>query len=108
MRYLVVALGLLATAAAAAAQSPGGAVVEPLDLPVPTRHLDNVYAILRYTDRPVMARAVSRFRAEDAIRLVAIARGRSLDEMAGEPSVLTSFNVNSPRRVDEELLELRG
>ena len=48
----------------------GGAVVEPLDLPVPTRHLDNVYAILRYTDRPVMARAVSRYRAEDAIRLV--------------------------------------
>ena len=38
----------------------GGAVVEPLDLPVPTRHLDNVYAILRYTDRPIMARAVSR------------------------------------------------
>ena len=83
----------------------GGALVEPLDLPVPTRHLDNVYAILRYTDRPVMARAVSRFRAEDAIRLTAIARGRSLDEFAGEPSVLTSFNVNSPRRVDEELLD---
>ena len=61
----------------------GGAVVEPLDLPVPTRHLDNVYAILRYTDRPVMARAVSRYRAEDAIRLVAIARGRSMEEMVG-------------------------
>ena len=83
----------------------GGAVVEPLDLPVPTRHLDNVYAILRYTDRPVMARAVSRFRAEDAIRLVAIARGRSMEELVAEPSVLTSFNVNSPRRVDEELLD---
>ncbi|HEY7765466.1 MAG TPA: trimethylamine methyltransferase family protein, partial [Aestuariivirgaceae bacterium] len=26
----------------------GGAVVEPLDLPVPTRHLDNIYALLRY------------------------------------------------------------
>ena len=83
----------------------GGAVVEPLDLPVPTRHLDNVYAILRYTDRPVMARAVSRYRAEDAITLVAIARGRSMEEMVAEPSVLTSFNVNSPRRVDEELLD---
>jgi len=83
----------------------GGALVEPLDLPVPNRHLDNVYAILRYTDRPVIARAVSRYRAEDAIRLVAIARGRSMDEMVSEPSVLTSFNVNSPRRVDEELLD---
>src|SRR5947208_2049587 len=25
----------------------GGAVVEPMDLPVPTRHLDNAYALLR-------------------------------------------------------------
>ena len=83
----------------------GGAVVEPLDLPVPTRHLDNVYATLRYTDRPIVARAVSRFRAEDAIAMAAIARGRTLEEMKAEPSVLTSFNVNSPRRVDEELLD---
>ncbi len=83
----------------------GGAVVEPLDLPVPTRHLDNVYATLRYTDRPIIARAVSRFRAEDAIAMAAIARGRSLEDMKAEPSVLTSFNVNSPRRVDEELLD---
>jgi trimethylamine--corrinoid protein Co-methyltransferase len=83
----------------------GGAVVEPLDLPVPTRHLDNIYATLRYTDRPIVARAVSRFRAEDAIAMAAIARGRSLDDMRAEPSVLTSFNVNSPRRVDEELLD---
>src|SRR5947209_6478558 len=83
----------------------GGAVVEPMDLPVPTRHLDNAYALLRYTDRPVMVRAVSRFRAEDAINMVAIARGRTLDELLGEPSVLTSINVNSPRRIDEELLD---
>src|SRR5688572_3499801 len=83
----------------------GGAVVEPLDLPVPTRHLENLYAILRYTDRPVVARTVSRFRAEDAIDMAAIARGKTRDELAGEPSVLTSFNTNSPRRVDEELLD---
>ena len=37
--------------------------------------------------------------------MVAIARGKTADEMKGEPSVLTSINVNSPRRVDEELLE---
>jgi trimethylamine--corrinoid protein Co-methyltransferase len=52
-----------------------------------------------------MARTVSRFRAEDAIDLVAIARGKTRDSMVGEPSVLTSFNTNSPRRVDEELLD---
>jgi len=83
----------------------GGAVVEPLDLPVPTRHLENIYALLRYTDRPIVARTVSRFRAEDAIDMVAIARGVTRESLTGEPSVLTSFNTNSPRRVDEELLE---
>ena len=83
----------------------GGAVVEPLDLPVPTRHLENIYALLRYTDRPIMARTVSRFRAEDAIDMAAIARGVTREEMKSQPSVLTSFNVNSPRRVDEELLD---
>jgi len=31
----------------------GGSIVEPMDLPVPTRHLDNAYAILKYTDRSV-------------------------------------------------------
>ncbi len=44
----------------------------------PPRHLDNAYALLRYSDRPVMVRAVSRFRAEDAIAMVAIARGKTL------------------------------
>ncbi|HEY7749429.1 MAG TPA: trimethylamine methyltransferase family protein [Aestuariivirgaceae bacterium] len=83
----------------------GGAVVEPLDLPVPTRHLENIYALLRYTDRPIMARTISRFRAEDAIDMVAIARGKTREDIRGEPSVVTSFNTNSPRRVDEELLD---
>jgi trimethylamine--corrinoid protein Co-methyltransferase len=83
----------------------GGAVVEPLDLPVPTRHLDNTYAILRYSDRPVMIRSVSAFRALDGIEMVAIGHGLHLEDMADRPCVVTSFNVNSPRRVDEEMLE---
>jgi len=83
----------------------GGAVVEPLDLPVVSRHLDNAYALLRYTDRPIFARTVSAFRAEDAIAMVAIARGVDREAMRAQASLGTSFNVNSPRRVDEELLD---
>lgn len=83
----------------------GGSIVEPMDLPVPTRHLDNAYAILKYTDRSAFVRTVSEFRARDAIEMVAIARGLSLEQLKTECSLLTSFNVNSPRRVDEELLE---
>lgn len=83
----------------------GGAVVEPMDLPVPTRHLDNAYALLKYSDRPIMVRSVSAFRAEDAIDMAAIAQGRAREEMRDRAAVVTSFNVNSPRRVDEELLD---
>ncbi len=83
----------------------GGSIVEPMDLPVPTRHLDNAYAILRYTDRAAFVRSVSRFRAMDAIEMAAIARGVSLDQLKTQCSLVTSFNVNSPRRVDEELLD---
>jgi hypothetical protein len=35
----------------------GGSIVEPMDLPVPTRHLDNAYALLRYTDRAAFVRS---------------------------------------------------
>jgi trimethylamine---corrinoid protein Co-methyltransferase len=83
----------------------GGALVEPLDLPVPTRHLDTTYAILRYSDRPVVIRSVSAFRALDGIEMVAIGQGLRLEDMADRPSVVAPFNVNSPRRVDEELLD---
>jgi trimethylamine--corrinoid protein Co-methyltransferase len=87
------------------AQMMGGSIVEPMDLPVPTRHLDNAYALLRYTDRAAFVRTVSRFRAMDAIEMVSIARGVSIDQLKSECSLVTSFNVNSPRRVDEELLD---
>jgi trimethylamine---corrinoid protein Co-methyltransferase len=83
----------------------GGALVEPLDLPVPTRHLDTTYAALRYSDRPVVIRSVSAFRALDGIEMVAIGHGLRLEDMADRPSVVAPFNVNSPRRVDEELLD---
>jgi trimethylamine--corrinoid protein Co-methyltransferase len=83
----------------------GGSIVEPMDLPVPTRHLDNAYALLRYTDRAAFVRTVSRFRAMDAIEMVSIARGVGIDQLRSECSLVTSFNVNSPRRVDEELLD---
>jgi trimethylamine---corrinoid protein Co-methyltransferase len=83
----------------------GGALVEPIDLPVASRHLDTTYALLRYSDRPVMIRSVSAFRALDGIEMAAIAQGLRFEDMVDRPSVVTPFNVNSPRRVDEELLD---
>ena len=32
----------------------GGVVCEPVDVPVPVRHLDMIYTHLRYNDKPFM------------------------------------------------------
>ena len=81
-----------------------GSPVEAIDLPVESRHLDFYHAQVTLTDRVWNARAIGRERVEDAIEMTAIARGSSRDALRSEPSLLTVINVNSPRRVDKELL----
>lgn len=80
-------------------------LVEPIDLPVPERHLD-IYRTHAETAASVWAaRGLGRVPAEDALALSAVEHGTSLDNLAERPTLLTVTNVNSPRRVDEEILE---
>ena len=82
----------------------GAAPVEAIDLPVESRHLDFYHAQITLTDRVWNARAIGRERIDDALNMISIARDCSRDDLLGEPSSLTVINVNSPRRVDRELL----
>ncbi|MGQ0676669.1 MAG: trimethylamine methyltransferase family protein [Rhodospirillales bacterium] len=82
----------------------GGTPVEALDLPPESRHLDLYRAHTVYSDRGFMARAIGRERITDAIEIACMARGVSKEQLAAEPSLLTVINVNSPRRVDKELI----
>ena len=45
----------------------GGTVCEPVDVPVNKRHLDMVYAHIRYSDKPFMGSVTSAARAADSI-----------------------------------------
>ncbi|MCP8937880.1 trimethylamine methyltransferase family protein [Alsobacter sp. SYSU M60028] len=83
----------------------GGVVVEPVDLPVPTRHLDMYLAHIECSDVVWAARGVGAPQASDAIAMSAIEHGMSVEELAERPTLLTVTNVNSPRRVDEEILD---
>lgn len=83
----------------------GGLVVEPVDLPVPLRHLEMYRSHIECSDIVWAARGVGLPQAEDAIQMAAIEHGISLDELARRPSLMTITNVNSPRRVDEEILD---
>jgi trimethylamine--corrinoid protein Co-methyltransferase len=83
----------------------GGIVVEPVDVPVPIRHLFTYQAHIECADIVWAARGVGGVQAQDAIALSAIEHGCTVEALAARPTLMTVTNVNSPRRVDEEILE---
>jgi trimethylamine--corrinoid protein Co-methyltransferase len=81
----------------------GGPIVEPVDLPVPHRHMHMAYSGLKFSDKPIIGNVTSRSRAEDTIEMMAIVFG---DEFARNNTVTTSLiNANSPLVWDETMLD---
>jgi len=83
----------------------GGIVVEPVDVEVAVRHLYTYQAHIECSDIVWAARGIGGVQAEDAIAMSAIEHGCSIEELAARPTLMTVTNVNSPRRVDEEILD---
>ena len=83
----------------------GGVVVEPVDLPVLTRHLDMYRSHIELSDIVWAARGVGGIQATDALAMSALEHGCSVEDLAARPTLMTITNVNSPRRVDEEILD---
>jgi trimethylamine--corrinoid protein Co-methyltransferase len=80
----------------------GGTVCEPVDVPVNKRHLDMVFAHIRYSDKPFMGSVTAPERAEDTVAMCKILFGESFVE---QNTVLTSLiNANSPMVFDETML----
>jgi trimethylamine--corrinoid protein Co-methyltransferase len=82
-----------------------GYPVEPLDLPVPSRHLDCHYGFIALTDRAWRTYALGRERSADGIEMICLARGIDRDELAEKPGLLTMINTNSPLRMDGPMSE---
>ena len=83
----------------------GNQVCSPIELPANSRHLDTYRANLRYSDLAYHCSAIGSGRALDGIRMMAIARGCSLEQLAESPGVITIISVNSPRRFDEAMAD---
>jgi trimethylamine---corrinoid protein Co-methyltransferase len=83
----------------------GGIVVEPVDLPVAVRHLHTYQAHIECADIVWAARGIGGVQASDALAMSAIEHGCSVEALAARPTLMTVTNVNSPRRVDEEILD---
>ena len=72
----------------------GGTVCEPVDRPVNKRHLDMLYAHLRYSDKPFMGSVTAPERAEDSLAMARIAFGDATFEQ--NCVIQGNINVNSP------------
>ena len=79
----------------------GNQATAPTDLPVNTRHLDTLMASICLSDKPFFSTGIGAGRSLDAVRMCAIARGISVEEMTQSPSAMTNINVNSPRKLDD-------
>ena len=72
----------------------GGTVCEPVDEPVNKRHMDMVYAHMRYSDMPFMGSVTTRERALDSIEMARILFGE--DYVDKHCVISGNINMNSP------------
>ncbi len=80
----------------------GGTLCEPVDVPVNKRHLDMLYAHMRYSDKPFMGSVTAPERAADTVALAEILFGA--DIVADNVVVLSLINANSPMTYDATML----
>ena len=79
----------------------GGTVCEPVDRPVNKRHLDMVYAHLRYSDKPFMGSVTTPERAEDSIEMARIVFGTRFTD--AHCVIMGNINMNSPLVYDRAM-----
>jgi trimethylamine--corrinoid protein Co-methyltransferase len=82
----------------------GGTICEPVDIPVNKRHLDMVYAHMRYSDKVFLGSIISPERAKDSIRMCKILFG---EEYVDQHNVIMgNINSTSPLLFDGDVTEV--
>jgi trimethylamine--corrinoid protein Co-methyltransferase len=82
--------------------SPGGTICEPDDVPLDSRHLDMVFALMTLSDKPFMGSVTSAPNAVDTISMAEMVFGK--DSLDKTPAIISLINVNSPLRYDDRML----
>jgi trimethylamine--corrinoid protein Co-methyltransferase len=90
----------------------GGHMIEPLDTPVPVRHLETMFYDLTLIDKVPQSSVLGHTHASDSVIRVALAHAganatpeEALAAVQYKPVVLGVVNVNSPLRYDGPMLE---
>ncbi|MEM9062867.1 MAG: trimethylamine methyltransferase family protein [Pseudomonadota bacterium] len=79
----------------------GFVTCEPCDVPVSKRHLDMVYAHMRYSDKPHLGAITEKSRAEDSVAMARVLHGDIDDKCV----IMGNVNTNSPLLVDKVVTE---
>jgi trimethylamine--corrinoid protein Co-methyltransferase len=79
----------------------GGVVCEPVDLPANKRHLDMLYAHIRWSDRAFMGAFIGEERASHAVQMAHILFGE--DYVARNPVLYCVSNTNAPLALDSNM-----
>ncbi|SLN28439.1 Trimethylamine methyltransferase (MTTB) [Roseovarius litorisediminis] len=79
----------------------GGVVCEPVDLPANKRHLDMLYAHIRWSDRPFMGAFIGAERAGHALDMARIVFGK--DHVADNAVLYCVSNTNAPLVMDAHM-----
>ena len=81
----------------------GGVVCEPMDVPVPKRHLYMTQNLLTYSSKPFMGAVTSKERAEDSLHMAGIVFGQGV---VRDTTVMTCLaNGNTPLVWDKTMLD---
>jgi trimethylamine--corrinoid protein Co-methyltransferase len=78
----------------------GGGPLDPTDLPVETRHLDQYQIFASELDKTWHCLGTGRMVVEDALEVVGLVRGVLREDLVRAPSLITIINSNSPLRLD--------
>ncbi|MGA8259188.1 MAG: trimethylamine methyltransferase family protein [Arenicellales bacterium] len=83
----------------------GNQTTAPIELPPNNRHLDTYRETILLTDKTFSAVPIGAGRVRDAVEMVALGRGLTVEELRRDPSVITNINVNSPRKLDDTMAD---
>ncbi|WP_420631850.1 trimethylamine methyltransferase family protein [Candidatus Leptofilum sp.] len=84
--------------------SLGAEIVVPSDIPIAYRHLETMYALLAFGDKPVMGIYHTGPISADAVKMAQVVHGE--EAMRQNHFLHGVVNVSSPRRLDDRMLGL--
>lgn len=83
----------------------GGYTGDPQDRDQRIKHYDNTFDLLTLSDKSFRVYPIGTQLSKDVLYMTATANGLSTKEFSAEPRCWMAMSINSPRRIDKELLE---